>query len=381
VKVLPEWDGVRARPQRNPYHRYTVDRHLLEAAAGAARLAGRVDRPDLLVVAALLHDIGKGQEGDHSDVGADLASSIARRMGFAPSDVETIATLVRHHLLLAEVATTRDLDDPATIDRVAMTVGSEACLQLLAALTEADAQATGPAAWSAWKAELVSRLVDRTAHVLGGGHFGTVVDAFPGPEQLALLARGERHLEARGERITVVWEDRPGIFSRIAGVLALHGLDVLAAAAHSTDDGWALSEFRVAPPVTGRDVPWARVVADLERALDGRLALGARLADRARTYRRNRPASTGPPPSVTFDNDASSTATVIDVTATDGIGLLYRVTRALADLDLDIRSARVETRGTHVLDAFYVRGADGGKITAADSLAEVARAIVHSVDG
>ena len=160
---------VRARPQRNPYHRYTVDRHLLETAAHAARLSRFVGRPDLLVTAALLHDLGKGYEGDHTEVGVELSLIIGARMGFAPEDVTTLTALVEHHLLLPDVATRRDIDDPTTIERVATVVGSEPRLRLLAALTEADGLATGSAAWGPWKAELVSQLVERVAHVLGGG--------------------------------------------------------------------------------------------------------------------------------------------------------------------------------------------------------------------
>ena len=168
-RLLPEWDRVRSLPQRHPWHRFTVDRHLVEAAAAAAELTHDVDRPDLLLVAALLHDIGKGWPGDHSEVGEPIAAAIGARMGFSEPDVATLATLVRHHLLLPDTATRRDIDDPATIDRVAATIGDDAAvLQLLHALAQADGAATSTSAWSPWKAHLVAALVARVQAKLGG---------------------------------------------------------------------------------------------------------------------------------------------------------------------------------------------------------------------
>ena len=358
TRVLPEWEPVRSRPQRNAYHRFTVDRHLVEAAANAAALAGRVDRPDLLVIGTLLHDIGKGYPGDHTDVGVELVEAIGPRMGFPPDDVATLVAMVRHHLLLPDVATRRDLADPGTISLVVDAVGSLSRLRLLAALTEADSLATGPAAWGPGKAELVRELVSRVAHALGGGGAAEVAEEFPSPEHLALMAAGEQHIDTADDVLTVVSPDRPGLFSRVAGVLALNGLDVLRADASSSDDGMALAVFRV-ESAFGPALPWDRVRHDLDLALTGRLALNARLQERARQYARRVPAAASPPTtSVTIDNDSSATATVIDVQAADGIGVLYRITRALADLDLDIRFAKVQTIGHQAVDAFYVRDAD-----------------------
>jgi [protein-PII] uridylyltransferase len=282
-------------------------------------------------------------------------------------------------LLLPDVATRRDLDEPTTIERVAAAVGSVERLELLAALTEADSLATGPAAWGPWKAELVGQLVERVTSLLEGGEpTGSATEQFPTASQLADLARNGQRLDADGDVLTVVTDDRPGIFSRVAGVLALHGLDVLRAAAHSTDAGRALAEFRVHDPIRP-EVRWSRVLADLELALSGRLALHARLAERARTYGRNRPRLPEPAARVNFDDHASTTATVIDVHATDGIGVLYRITRALAELDLDIRSAKVQTLGSEVVDSFYVRGAGGAKLTDPHLRGELERAILHSL--
>jgi [protein-PII] uridylyltransferase len=381
LKILPEWDAVRNRPQRNAYHRFTVDRHLIEAASGAAALADRVHRPDLLVLGALLHDLGKGRPGDHSEVGAELAATIGRRIGLAPDDVDVVTRLVRYHLLLPEVATRRDLDDPATIERVAEAVGSVEVLELLAALTEADGLATGPAAWGPWKATLVRELVTRVERLLGGGPVHEVVSAaFPTAAQLALVASGQQVVQADGHELVVISRDRPGLLSRVAGVLALHGVDVVAAWVHSTDDGMAVEQFRVESTLAPV-VAWDRVRQDLELALDGRLALHARVEDRAQRYRRRGRMAPEVVTKVTVDNVSSDRATVIEVLAPDAVGVLYRITRALAELDLDIRSAKVETLGPQVVDAFYVRDSAGKKITDAEHLAEIERAVLQALGG
>ena len=379
VRILPEWSAVRGKPQRNAYHRFTVDRHLLEATANAAALADRVTRPDLLLFGTLLHDLGKGYEGDHTDAGVVLANVIGPRLGLTADDVDVVVAMVRHHLLLPDVATRRDLADDATILRVAELVGTPLVLELLAALTEADSLATGPSAWGNWKAELVAELVDRVAHVLGGGAVHEVAwSPFPSPEVLALMGAMRTSLRGEGDRLTVVTPDRPGVFARVAGVLALHGLNVLSAQAHSDEEGMAASEFRVAAPAHG-PVPWARVVADLERALDGRLALDARLSERAKTYDRRTHAGLSGPPTVIAHNDASSNATVLEVRCPDRTGVLYRIASALADMLLDIRHAKVQTLAHDVVDSFYVRTASGSKVTDPGHLAEIEQAIVHRV--
>jgi [protein-PII] uridylyltransferase len=375
-RVLPEWAPVRSRPQPGAFHDFTVDRHLLETVAAASRLTPQVRRPDLLLMAALLHDIGKGSGGDHAAAAADIAERVAARMGFAPDDIATVVWLVGQHLLLRDVATRRDIDDPATTQQVASQVGTIDRLRLLAALTEADGLATSATAWDPWTAHLIARLVERVEHLLQGSGDAGGAAAFPTPDQVARLMDGERRIEVAGDVVTVMTTDRPGVFSRVAGVLALHGLDVLAASAYSAH-GRALAEFRVTDPFRD-ETPWSRVTADLELALDGRLALQARLSERVRTYATRRPAVVGPAPTVGFDDRASEDATVIDVQAADGIGVLYRITQALAELDLDIRSARVQTLGERVHDAFYVRDREG-KITDTRTLAEIERAILHGL--
>lgn len=379
VPVIREWKPNRSRPQRNVFHHFTVDRHLLECAAQAADLASRTQRPDLLVVAALLHDIGKGYPGDHSETGEHLASGIARRMGFTPGEVETIGFLVRHHLLLPDVATRRDLEDPATIQFVADIVRTPERLALLHALSEADGLATGPTAWGPWKAQLVEQLASRTAHLLTGGHLDELADAGPDTAQMVLLDSRELQVLTRGEHITVVCEDRRGVFCRVAGALALHGLDVIEASVYSRN-GMALDEFRVAAGGTAI-IHWERVRADVERALEGRLAIQSRLDERDRSHRRrHRPGMSQLVPGVRFDNDATPGASVLEVIGPDSLGLLYRLTRVLADLDLNLSSAKIHTIGADVVDTFYVNDANGGKVLDNAYQSEIRRAIMHVLE-
>ena len=332
------------------------------------------------MLGTLLHDIGKGYPGDHTEVGIDLVGAIGARMGLPEDDVAVLQAMVRHHLLLPDVATRRDLDDSATITMVAEAVGDQRTLALLGALTEADSLATGPAAWGRWKSDLVRELVRRTAHVLGGGAAEDVREDFPTVEHQALLAARQQVLRGEGDRLTVVTPDRPGVFSRVTGVCALHGLGVLDAAVTSLD-GMALEVLQVESSF-GPTISWDKVVADLESALEGRLALQARLAERARVYASRRPTTPlSEPPRVLVDNSASLGATVVEVHAADAMGVLYRITRALSELDLDIVSAKVQTLGDRVVDAFYVRGHNGGKLEDPAVLVEIERALLHELAG
>lgn len=384
-RMLPEWEPVRSRPQRNAYHRFTVDRHLWEAAANAAELADRVARPDLLVLGALFHDIGKGYPGDHTEVGMEMMRELGPRMGLNAADVDTIVAMVEHHLLLPDVAVRRDLSDPMTIEAVAETVGSHERLELLHRLTEADSRATGPSAWGGWKKELVDELVARVDHVLGGGDVADAIwTLFPDAVTVEQMATGEDHIRVEVDRLTVVYRDEPGMFSRIAGVVSLHGLDVVTARAHSDEPqlgrvSMGASEFRVHAPRGGID--WSPVVADLDRALQGRLAIESRLAERARTYRRRRrtQAAEPAPPSVEFHDDASTDATVIEVMCMTRIGILYRITKALAEVGLDIRHATVQTVGQEVVDTFYVRDWAGELVTDELHRTEIERAVLHAI--
>jgi [protein-PII] uridylyltransferase len=357
TSLIPDWERVRNRPQRNPLHRFTVDRHLAETAANAAALTREVARPDLLLLAALLHDIGKGWPGDHSVTGEVVARDVGARMGLPGPDTDLIAAAVRHHLLLPVVATRRDLDDPVTVKHVAEAVGSRGLLELLHALAIADGLATGPAAWNDWKATLVADLVRRVSAVLAG-------QPVPGPaplrdDQLALAAEGGPAATVRGPEVTVVAPDRPGLLWRAAGVLAWHRLAVRSANATSVGST-AVSVFDVAPEFG--DPPDATLVAaDLRRMLQGQLDVAGLLDRRARAAAPRGAAV--PAPRVSLVDDASDTATVVEVRAHDAPGLLWRVGRALGEGGLDVRAARVETLGAEVVDVFYVTAGDGAPLS------------------
>jgi len=381
-RLLPEWGHVRHLPQRNAYHRFTVDRHLLEAVARAAPLIRTVHRPDLLLLAALLHDIGKGLPGDHSSVGAAIARAVAERMGLPEQDGEVLARLVAHHLLLADTATRRDLDDPATVALVARTVLDLPTLELLAALTRADSIATGPAAWSEWKAGLLDGLVARVRRALRGEPWRRD-ESEPSltDDHRRLMAAGKLAVEVAGSRVTVAAPDRPGLFSLVAGMLALHRLDIRRATAASDALGMAIEAFDVGHDPS-RPPDADRLLADLAGALSGRLPLEGRLAALESAYvRARRPGKSSPPEVVVLvDEAASDRATVVEVRAADSHGLLHRLTACLAGHGLDIVSAQVQTLGHEVVDAFYVRTFDGGRPTPDDlevvlaDLAEAARA-------
>jgi [protein-PII] uridylyltransferase len=372
-RLLPEWDRVRSLPQRHPWHRYTVDRHLVEAAAAASELTRDVDRPDLLLVGALLHDIGKGWPGDHSIVGEPVAAAIATRMGFAAPDVAAVAALVRHHLLLPATATRRDIDDPATIERVAATIGHDpTLLQLLHALARADGAATSASAWSPWKAHLVAGLVARVQAQLG-----TEAAAEPEP----MLSPGSAHASALdlpgaggavtvgvadladGQQVTIGAPDRPGLLSTCAGVLALNQLDVRAAKM-SIDEGYATAVFAVRPRFGRAPVP--EILADgVRAALDGTLPLAQRLRQREADYRQD--TARAPLPRISWHNgEVSGAATgIVEVRAGDRAGLLYRLTAAIAAEGLDVTSARIETLGGDAVDCFYVTDPSGTPVDAA----------------
>ncbi|QES56886.1 [protein-PII] uridylyltransferase [Streptomyces venezuelae] len=388
TRLLPDWERVRCRPQRNPVHTWTVDRHLIETAVRASALTRRVGRPDLLLMAALLHDIGKGWPGDHSVAGETIARDVAARVGFDARDVAVLGTLVRHHLLLIDTATRRDLDDPATVRTVADAVGSVGTLEILHALTEADARATGPAAWSAWRGSLVADLVARVAAVLRGTAPVAGEPEIPTTEQerlavealrtgepvLALQARQED--DAVGVDLVVAVPDQPGVLPAVAGVLALHRLTVRAADLRSMELPDRLGEvlvlrWRVAAEY-GALPEAARLRTDLVRALDGSLDVPARLADREAAYPRRR-GVVPPPPRVTVVPEVSSLATVLEVRAPDAVGLLHCIGRALESRGVRVRSAHVSTLGANAVDTLYVTTPEGKPLDPAEATALAGR--------
>lgn len=341
---LPEWTRLRSLPQHNPVHRFTLDRHLVQTAHEASRHAREVERPDLLLLGALLHDIGKGLPGDHSTVGVPVAQAVATTVGLPPAEVELIGKLVRLHLLLPDVATRRDLSDPVTIASVAEAVGDTGTLDVLHALVRADAAATGPAAWSDWKGRLVAELVARVRTALDTG----VLPEPPAPDP-ELLAGPLPVVHLTGDRVSVAAADRRGLLATVAGCLALHRLEVISADA-SAVDGRALVECRVQPRY-GLPPDPVPLRADLRRAVAGDVSVTQRLRGRALASRAG-----GAAPRVVWHREAATDAVLLELRAADAAGLLYRVACALDEAGALVRAARISTLGADVVDAFYLVG-------------------------
>lgn len=350
-RIMPEWDSVRFRPPQSPVHRFTVDRHLLETCVEASRLVRDVRRPDLLVVAALLHDLGKGVEDeDHSIAGSAIASAVCSRFGFAPDDAETVTLLVREHLLLAQTATRRDLDDPMTVALVAGAVRNTETLDLLEALTYADARAAGPVASSPWRMRLVGDLARRVRFELAGHGPEVWVESVPIPvpdlQQVAGIGGiGVSVSDQQGElRVCVAVPDRVGRLATVAGTLAAERLAVRSAAV-TTIGELGVSQWSVGghppDPVRLRD----RLGVALRDDADLVRRLAARDAQRDGAHA---------PARVDLIPGASETATVLQVRAHDRPGLLYDVASAIAATGADIRSAHVSTFGAECVDVFYL---------------------------
>ena len=379
VKILPEWQTCRSRLQRNDYHRFTVDRHLCETAAQAAdMLSGgevSVERPDLLLVASLLHDIGKGYPGDHTEVGMELMDTIARRMGFDDGDTATLVRLVELHLLLPDVAIRRDIDEVSTVQRVAAEVRTPGMLELLAALTEADAIATGPSVWTRWKADLVRGLVRRTDNYLREGVVEGAGGSFPTPEIIEAMHTGTELLEVDERELVVVVPSGPTVLGAVAGAVSLNGLNVLSATVHTGGGMTALSVFVEPPPGVALD--WEPVLGDVRAALAAELVPAERLARWADAVPAVADALAPEPVTdsyVKFDNEISA-VTVVEVAAPDSLGLLYWITEALVRSGLHIEQARVQTLGDHVVDSFYVHDGTGARITDDAELERIAAAV------
>lgn len=441
-RYVPAWAAVRCRPQRDPYHRSSVDVHLLgtlEGVAGvleddasrdplvAEAVRATTDR-DALRLGALLHDIGKTGRPGHVAQGAEIASGTLEAMRLPAATRDLAGFLVAEHLLLSDVATRRDLEDEDLVHDVAARIGDPERLAALYLLTIADAGATGPLAWTPWRATLVRELVAKVEHVLERGEVGVDTaarlteraDAIRGSlasedpaavdrfflrmprsyllglpvAQIArqfplvtppLAAQEVRTLAVPGERpatysLTVVAADRPGLLSLIAGALSLTGLSILTAQAFTTDDGVALDVFDVegAHEAGVTDERWREFRGTLRRAIEGRLALAYRVGEKRRHYPAPR---SRVPVRVSVDNGASDFFTVIEVGAPDRIGLLFDVTRTFVELGLDVHLAKVATYGERVVDAFYVRDDLGRKLEDEERTAELERALRARLEG
>jgi [protein-PII] uridylyltransferase len=374
-RIFPEWGAVRDLPPRDRAHVWTVDRHLVETCAHAARLTTEVARPDLLLIGALLHDIGKGREEDHSVVGEGLAHQVGTRLGLSARDVRTVAAMVRHHLLLPDTATRRDLEDEATISRVVETLdGDPQLLELLHALSEADSLATGPGVWSPWKRRLITQLTERCRSAMAGEPLpkpeppdGALCEmaaraASTGRPQVTVqehpaAGSGDDATEQEPATVLVALPDTPGALSLAAGVLALHSLEVHVAELGS-HEGIAVDTFTVSPRF-GRPPDPAVLRNDLVRALEGGLNLAEALDRKERDYARPPGPEEKLRPRVLWFDDEATGAVVLELRGNDRIGLLYRVASALEHAGVEVRWAKVATLGSSVVDSFCLDEPDG----------------------
>ena len=363
-KWIPEWSHMRFLPQRNVLHRHTVDRHMLETAVHAAALTRTVNRPDILLVAALFHDIGKGFPGkDHSEYGEVLIRPLAQRLGFDEIDCEKIALLVREHLLLSAVATRRDLEDPATIQFVVEKIKEPETLQLLHALSISDGEATGKSGWSDWKAGLVSNLVNKCLAVMSGVKPASQPDLLPVgriTEDLTITILSNEDNREDIE-IEIIAKDQTGLLSAVAGLMTISRFNVRSAKTRTTD-GVAVMRWIVELD-TNAPMPTAEKLTDqLIKALSGELDLGRKIEERIDNYRRY-PGIPTPPPVVFAANDLATNATIIEVRMHDRPGILFSVARAISRFGVDIKSAIVSTLGAEAFDTLYVTDLSGQPLT------------------
>ena len=360
---IPEWRAVRSLPQRNVLHRHTVDRHMVETAVQAASLTRKVHRPDLLLFSALFHDIGKGTEEDHSERGAALIAPLAQRIGFSEPDIKTIQLLVKHHLLLSATATRRDLDDPATITAVADVIPDLQTLELLHALSIADGEATGRAAWTDWKASLVAELVKRVELAITDNTVAQQPELSDNQRTKADSGMLSVAIENRESvyAIEIVIPDSTGILSTVAGVLNLLRLDVRSARTKSVGNS-AVMEWIVIPDPHAPVLEEQKLHDEITRALKSRSSLSERIQERIDAYSQL-PSIPVPDPVVETFLDAATDATIIEVRSHDRPALLFGIGDSITRSSVDIRSAIVTTLGAEAIDTLYVTEIGGGPLT------------------
>jgi len=442
-RLVPDFGRVVAQMQFDMYHHFTVDEHTIQAIG----LLSRIEKGELnddhalshaimkqiasrrvLYAAVLLHDIAKGRGGDHSVLGAEVAMRLCPRFGLSAAETETVAWLVRHHLLMSATAFKRDLSDPKTVLDFCEIVQSPERLRLLLTLTVVDIRAVGPGVWNGWKRQLLTDLFEAAEEVLRLGHmqkgrgeriaakqeavaaalgwddeaFAAMVERLPEAYWVAepedsLVANLRLIADAGGaplsiatavdnERgatlVTVYAADHPGLFYQIAGAISVAGGNIIDARIHTTRDGMALDNFVIQDPL-GRPFAEARQLARLKRTIADSLANPAQLADqlRARPLPRPRAEAFDISPAAFIDNHASSRFTVVEVNARDRPALLSSLAHALFQSKVTIHSAHVATYGERAVDTFYVTDLDGDKIASAAGVKTLQRRLVEAATG
>ncbi len=427
---IPEFKHIFCKVQFDLYHIYTVDIHSIFAVENMERLwagefaeahprltdvARNIEKPELLLLAILFHDIGKGSGKDHSLRGAEMMPTIARRLRLNREDSERLRFLVLHHLKMAHISQRRDLQDMKMISEFAELMGMSENLRMLYLLTFADLKAVGPDVWTEWKGNLLRDLYEKTYDVLEKKDFYleqrsekarnrkrkirlALLDEFPEkrvnaavsglnnrylmtyhareiiPHLRLDLSRGKKTLamkvehnrEAEYTEVTLATLDCPGLFSFIAGVMAAHAINILGAQIHTRKTGAVLDILQVNSPVGGVvDKPgkWEKFEADLGAVIEGRVRVAGLIGKRQEpSYLSTAQKRPQRPNQVEFDNEVSNQYTVIDVFAHDQVGLLYQITRTLNDLGLYISVAKISTKVDQAADVFYVSDIFGQKV-------------------
>ncbi|GAO40060.1 bifunctional uridylyltransferase/uridylyl-removing enzyme [Sphingomonas changbaiensis NBRC 104936] len=442
-RFVPDFGRVVAQTQFDMYHHYTVDEHTIRAIGLLAQIdrgALKAEHPistaiirhivsrRVLYVAVLLHDIAKGRGGDHSVLGAEIAQQLCPRLGLSPAETETVAWLVRHHLLMSATAFKRDLSDFKTILDFAEAVQSPERLKLLLVLTIVDIRAVGPGVWNSWKRQLLTDIFEGAEEVLRLGHKQTgrkerveakqravaeglgwpdadfaalarrLPEAYWIAEPIDILEANARHVAAAGDQqlsiaasvypergatlVTVYASDHPGLFYRIAGAIHLAGGSIIDARIHTTQDGMALDNFLVQDPF-GRPFDEASRLERLKAAIEDALANRTRLPERlaAKPLPRVRAEAFPIAPNVLIDNRASNRFTVVEVNARDRPALLHALAYGLFQSKMTIHSAHIATYGERAVDTFYVTDLIGAKITSPARLKSLEKRLLEAAEG
>ncbi|HSE06174.1 MAG TPA: [protein-PII] uridylyltransferase, partial [Methylomirabilota bacterium] len=430
-RYLPEWGALTCLVQYDVYHKFTADQHSLlavqnlEALApgqsadseGNAQVVSEVERPGVLMLGMLLHDIGKGKGHGHVAKGIPLIETLTARMGLTPEDADNAAFLVAHHLTMSHIAQRRDIDDPKTIVTLADVCRTPERLRMLYLLTCADMRAVGPGVMTGWQAQILwdlyartlarisggqrerltrATVAERVAEAMGGevartavaAHLALLSDRYlatTSPQRIAahlrLLDRLEggvlatelfHHPDLGSSELVIATRDVPGLFSLIAGTLAAQGINILSAQIHTRADGIVIDTFQVNDPfgeAVTEDARWRRTLEALRRVLRGEAGVEDLLAQRRAVH----PAGDGVagPPKISVDNQLSDSRTVVEVKCPDRVGLLYVITRTLSALGLDIASARIATEIDQAYDTFYVTDRRGRRLEDEAAMARV----------